>query len=391
MNILLVQPEYKFGGLNRNYSFGLQKIATYYLNNGHKVDFVDTNEKLTKKSSTFNDRRYDEILISSIFTFYGREVINTIKLAQKFYPYADIKVGGIFASLMPNYIKEQTGISPHVGLWKEVDDCVANFDLFPKVNRGMCFTTRGCVRKCEFCFVKELEPNFYIMDNWKEQIEHISKYRKELVVQDNNIISTPFKHQKELVAYLKNFNFSYIDFNGGFDCRIFKEKHMKLYSQLNLPFVRFAFDGEQEEGYCQRAIELAKKYMGEDPNKIRIYVLYNFKDKLEYFYYRLNEIWKYGGIVFPMKFSPLGLDNYYIGEHYNNEMLVNIGNLVARCSAGKGMLYPRVSIKERFGDGDFEKFKELLAKEPKTKTKGEIRKIKDKEGFFSYDSRWKRI
>jgi len=64
---------------------------------------------------------YDEIYITTLFTYEAKKTIATIKHYQQTFPEAKIVIGGIFASLMPDYIEEQTGIKPFIGYSKELD------------------------------------------------------------------------------------------------------------------------------------------------------------------------------------------------------------------------------------------------------------------------------
>ena len=147
--ILLVEPDYK----SLYPPLGLMKISTWHKKRGDKVDFI-RGKILTKK-------KYDKIYITTLFTYFAKEVIETINFYRNFYPSADIKVGGIFATLMPEYIKNSTGIAPHIGLLKAVEDCAPDYTFFPSLKYSLTFTTRGCPRDCKYCAVQVHEPRFF--------------------------------------------------------------------------------------------------------------------------------------------------------------------------------------------------------------------------------------
>ncbi|MBU0906887.1 MAG: cobalamin B12-binding domain-containing protein [Nanoarchaeota archaeon] len=346
-NILLIEPNYPTKVL----PFGLQKIATYLLNKGHSVKY----RKGCPTPSGFFGEVPDEIYITSLFTYFGKEVIKTINVSKRLFPKAKIHVGGIFASLMPEYIKKKTGISPHIGLLKKVDNCIPNFDLFPETEKITVFTSRGCFRKCKFCAVKSLEPNFFVVDNWKKQITNSCKNKERLIiVQDNNFTASPWSHQKDAVDFFVKNNLT-VDFQQGLDCRLFKEKHVKLYSKLNIPVIRFAFDNiETEDGYIQEAIKLTKKYMPK--TEIRSFVLYNFKDKPEDMWYRFGELNKLGTKAYPMKYADISVENIenlkrtFVGEHWNEKFLKNLLNFLIKKSRGSMVIYYSYeSFKKHFG------------------------------------------
>ncbi len=350
LNILLVEPNYPATLL----PYGLQKIAGYHLAKKDKVIYTKGNNRLgyTKE---FNCP--DVIYITSLFTYHGKDVIETVNFYKKIYPKAHIKVGGLFATLMWAFLCSETGIKAHKGILDCVENSIPDFSVFEKFDKkdkrlykNILFTTRGCVRKCDFCAVKTAEPKYYILDNWKRQLKvglENNKKSKEVIIQDNNFIASSWKHQQEVVNYMyKLLGDKYlIDFNSGMDCRLFKEKHAKLLSKLNLSCLRFAFDNvETEDGYIQRAIEIAKKYWY--PSKIRVFVLYNFIDSPEDFYYRIKELNKMRTKAYPMMFSTLNsVDRNYVGVNWNKELLNNFYNYLVKISGCSMIIfYPNIEM-----------------------------------------------
>ena len=81
------------------------------------------------------------------------------------------------------------------------------------------------------------------------------------------------------------FGINEIDFNQAIDCRLFTDEIADLIQGLPITPLRFAFDGLHEDGFFQRAIEkVAKRGFWQIVN----YVLYNFNDTPEDFYYRIR-------------------------------------------------------------------------------------------------------
>jgi len=351
--ILLVEPGYG----NTYPPLGLMKISTWHKEK--KGDFVDF-LKLTPQGipSLANgevlERYYDQIYITSLFTYHADEVIQAIQYCKATYPEAEIKVGGIMATLLPSHIKEKTGISPHEGLLPGAEDCKPDYSLFPELRCSITFTSRGCKRACKFCAVKRHEPEFFVKENWEKDID----LTKNLIIfWDNNwFFSSNFF---EDIEKLKKLNMPF-DFNQGLDCRLFDSEKAELLSQTRIRLLRFAFDNRLEEGYIQDTVKLAHKYGFKD---IRVYVLYNSPDEHdtpEYFFYRINEVNKLGALSYPMRFRPINsINGRYVSPNWNTRLLRGL-KLTLMFYYTKGMITrSRKSFILMYGNNERE-FKEKL-------------------------------
>jgi len=323
-NVLLVEPAYN----NPYPPLGLMKISTWHKKKGNDVmlikdtphnsslDLFEKNEKCYKKLK----EHYDIIYITSLFTYQASYVIESVRYYRNRFPKARIKVGGIMATLMPEYIKEKSGIEPHIGLLQGAENCPPDYSWYPNLSYSISFTTRGCPRNCPFCAVRKHEPEFYVKENWPEDID-ITK--RGIIFWDNNWLASPHfeKDIKRLIKFQK-IGITQIDFNQGLDCRLFDEDKVKLLSQIKIKPLRLAFDNGSEDGHIQKAIQLAQKYGFKD---IRIYVLYNSEennDTPEYFYYRINEINRLGALAYPMRYRSINsVNGQYISDKWDKKLL----------------------------------------------------------------------
>jgi hypothetical protein len=330
--ILLVEPGYK----TEYPPLGLMKISTWHKRRGDYVDFIKHTPEQCQTgvlkhpldfSGSYKPYRqhYDIIYITTLFTYYLREVVETIEFYKSLFPHSEIRVGGILATLLPDSIEKQTGIKPHKGLLRnDVESCPPDYSLFPNLDYSITFATRGCVNDCPFCAVKEHEPEFVVKDNWPEDINLL--YTRA-VFWDNNWFYSPNleKDIRKLLEFKKR-GVKVIDFNQGLDCRLFDEQMAKDLKDVPIKPLRFAFDNHSEDGYIQKAIELARKYGKKD---VRVYVLYNFeseKDTPDYFFYRINEINRLGAFAYPMRYRPLDALNTqqcqtHISKSWDAELL----------------------------------------------------------------------
>jgi len=323
-NILLVEPAYN----NPYPPLGLLKISTWHKRKGDNVDLIRDNihsliiDLFEKEERCYKKlkKRYDIIYITSLFTYQAKPVIDAINYYRNRYPKARIRVGGIMATLIPEYVKEKTGIKPHIGLLRGAENCPPDYSWFPTLPYSISFMTRGCPRNCVFCAVKKHEPVFKPKENWPEDID-ITK--KHIIFWDNNwLASASFNRDVRRLLKFQKAGLTKIDFNQGLDCRLFDEERAEILSLLKIKPLRLAFDNCSEDGHIQKAIQSAKKHGFWD---IRVYVLYNADDKNdtpEYFYYRIDEINKLNALAYPMRYRPIDTVNgQYISKNWNKQLL----------------------------------------------------------------------
>lgn len=198
--ILLVEPNYK----NKYPPIGLMKISSYYKSKG---DFVEFHKGILPQNEV---KQYDKVLITTLFTFDFDMCVETIRYYIAIVGLKNVYVGGIASTIMPEKFEEAV---PGIQLMKGqltssnvlgYDDCV-NVDLlpldydilwdisyeYPAADSYFLYTSRGCPRKCSFCAVKTLEPDFYPCNNVKEQILRVDEKfgpKKQLLIMDNNAL-----------------------------------------------------------------------------------------------------------------------------------------------------------------------------------------------------------
>ena len=312
------------------YSIALLKIGAWLKSQGHKC-------KLFKRLPKDNIK-YDEIWISTLFTFDIPYVKGMIREAKK--RYKIIKVGGIAASLLPEKFEEEN-VEVTIGRIKGVEEFAPDYSLLnEKPKYSIAYLSRGCVRKCKFCMVPKLEPKFENNRNWEKDLYPGAK---EILFYDNNWLAKPNKEIKkdteDLKRVVKEKNIYRIDFNQGVDCRLMTEKKADLIKGLPIFPFRFAFDGMHEDGYWQRATKIM---IDRGYKRFTNYVLFNFKDTPEDFYYRLklhSELsYKYKAEIdaFPMKYKPIlniQKQKNYVGINWTKKELSGFNALIGNHSS----------------------------------------------------------
>lgn len=277
--VLLIEPNYK----NKYPPMGLMKIATYFRRCGDDVRFFkgDLREyaarllceefyaenkdyrlgkhfpnmisyirtgkqaylevipnfigtKLQTSIETFQKRyrhrdfpKFDIVAVTTLFTFYWKQTVETINTAKLFCSKeGKILVGGIAATILPDQIFKDTGVKPHIGLLDQpgiydegnpdiIDELPLDYSIlheidyqYPASNAYFGYMTRGCPRNCAFCAVKILEPNYKnyigIADKLAYVDEHFGK-KKDLLLMDNNVFAS--KCFSEIIDEIKQCGF----------------------------------------------------------------------------------------------------------------------------------------------------------------------------------------
>jgi len=361
--ILLVEPSYKA----KYPPLGLMKISTYHKRSGDQVFF----HKGTR--AEIRDQGWDIIYIATMFTYHWRSVIDTIKFYQRQKGTARIVVGGILASLLPDPLEVETGIRPHVGLWHDVDRLPPDYRLFdgsyqyPVSDASIGYTTRGCIRRCPFCAVPRLEPEFVPYIPLAPQID---PSKRDLILLDNNVLaSSEFPRIIDDIrkhGFVRGAKFNgrlrRVDFNQGVDARLLSEDHIRLLSTTAIHPLRIAFDHIDLKDTYIRKIRLAAKY---GITRLSNYVLYNYDDTPEDFYQRLrinvelNEELGLSIFSFPMRYVPLDAKErgYIDNPHWTKEQLRGIQCIL---HATRGVVGPRMQFFEKaFGRNEGE-FKHII-------------------------------
>ncbi len=228
-------------------NFALMRSSAYYKSKGYNVEWA----------TMFSE--YDRVIASKIFTF--SQDYNYLSLKSK------------------EFIKGGTGYD----IKSKLIDCIENsnlmdYSLYPQYNFSIQFFSRGCIRKCPFCLVRDKEG--YI-----STVEPVNLNPKGewIEVLDNNFFANPEWHKS--VDYLMKAK-QPIKLHG-VDVRIMDEEQSFYLNKLKMKQnIHIAWDLPQID-LKDRLNEMVKHIK---PYKITCYVLVGFNSTIEQDLLRLNTL-----------------------------------------------------------------------------------------------------
>lgn len=404
-NILLIEPAYK----NKYPPLGLMKIAQYHGPQGKrdKVTFIKGQDRKVLGTA------WDRIYVTTLFSFEYSRISESIDFAlQVANGHADkVFVGGIAASLMHErflaeprwrgirFIKGLLSTPPAVSLKLDdfseelysedrigtaIEDLVPDYSIldqisykYPVRDAYFAYTSRGCIRKCNFCGVPKLEGAQRDTESLTALVQAIdARYgeKKDLILMDNNVVASP--RFKEIIAEIRDLGFipgakikregerapvlRRVDFNQGVDARILCKDpvYLKELASICLKPLRIAFDHLGLKEPYEQAVRFAHTH---GLTELSNYMLYNFNDSPADLFERmrlnvtLNEelnirIWS-----FPMRYQPTDRpDRGHVGKRWTKYQLRSM-QIVLQATHGVVSGAP-VFFKRAFGDtaADFE-------------------------------------
>jgi hypothetical protein len=244
------------------------------------------------------------------------------------------------------------------------------------------------VRKCEFCAVRHIEPEFRNGISIAAQVEAIrGTYgeRKNLLLLDNNALASDkfaaivdeirscgFEPGAKIAREVNGRRLKYVrhvDFNQGVDARLLSREKMRLLATTAISPLRIAFDDIRHKKLYVEKVRLAAEH------GIRVlsnYILFNYQDTPEDLYERLrinvelNAEFKKAGLnthiwSFPMKYCPISgehsHDRRYIGPNWNKKYLRGVQCILL---ATHGVVGPKLDFFEAAFGRNVTDFKRIL-------------------------------
>jgi len=129
------------------------------------------------------------------------------------------------------------------------------------IKDGVTFTSRGCGRRCPWCFVPKREGR---LRELTIQPGHI--------IQDNNFLQCSKPHVSAVFDMLREQNKA-ATFSGGLDTRLLNQWNKDLFDSIKIKELWFACDTKHMTAHLKKTAELFCNYT---PSKRRCYVMIGF-------------------------------------------------------------------------------------------------------------------
>jgi hypothetical protein len=173
-----------------------------------------------------------------------------------------------------------------------------DYDLYPS-EYSLGYTTRGCIRNCDFCIVPKKEGKL-------RRAQHIREFHddrfKTVICLDNNIYA-------DKKWFFENTNYileNKLKFNAiqGMDIRILDKEIAERLKELKWDgMIHFAFDNMKDEKKVLSGIDLLKSVGIKTRSKVSFYVLVGHSTTIEEDIYRCRLLKKHGATAYVMQYK----------------------------------------------------------------------------------------
>lgn len=197
-NIALINLEPKI------HNTALMRISQYHKQKGDYVEWL---------IPLFRDQ-YDKIYCSSLFDFTNKE------------------------NIPENAICGGSGFDLKNKLPKEIEDCDLDYSIYPDCDKSYIWFSRGCIRNCPFCIVREKEGYIYPI-----KPSNLNPNGRTIEIMDNNFFANP--EWKKAEKILDEWQMP-VYFKQGVDVRIFDKCQSDFIKKYKVKYVFIAWDNPRE-------------------------------------------------------------------------------------------------------------------------------------------------
>ncbi len=247
MKVLLVEPErYRDWGPHQQY-LGLLRIGNYHQCQGHTVEYVCS----PAKPHTFD---YPDLIhVTSMFTYWYKNVWKAVRHYKKLYPNAQVWLGGIYVTLCPEHARQSGADYVMVGQHPQAKDYAPDPTLIPyPTDFSYMMTSWGCNRACTYCATHLLYGTGIRQMSPEQLVEELDflKYVgiNKIWLGDDNILHDHENHIDKLCETIirKRYNLE-IHLPGGMSAKDFTQETAYLMRRAGFKEISFALESVSHE------------------------------------------------------------------------------------------------------------------------------------------------
>jgi hypothetical protein len=274
-------------------NLALKKICAWERSQGNEVGFDIQDPNKVYVSVIFKENREQALGVKT------------------FYPNAEFIIGG-------------SGYSLDSKLPDEIELIKPDYDLYPDQEYSQGYTTRGCVRKCEFCVVPKKEGGIRIAQH--PSVFHDTRF-DTCMIMDNNLFGAPDKWQAEVFNWFYQNNIKMLS-PQGWDIRLLND--IKCYDLKRIKHgaaIHFAWDNIKDEKFVLKGIKLLRDTGFDLKHKISFYVLcgFDFKNGIQIqIPLQDNDIYRCE------KLKEMGVQAYVMPYHKNDKRINALARWTSR-------------------------------------------------------------
>ena len=295
----------------RHPNLALLKISGYCKHYGHHVSLIRDYEQVANgKEINFLD--FDLLVMSRVFKFTQVPDIIYYMIKHRLICYGGTGFFEINGPVLPHVVEH---FMPDYSLYTDYiewktggDEKKKKRDWDDYISYSIGFTTRGCIRHCDFC-VNRLSNGVI---NWSPVREFLDETRPKIYLWDDNIMAAPpivFKRvMDDLQATGKPFQF-----RQGMDIRLMTEEKAKLlcsvkyYGDYIFAFDHYRMDDPKEKKQVEqtlRGLNVWTKYCTRE-TKLYVLVAFDSQDEkdIEGAFFRIKTLMEYGCLPYIMRFE----------------------------------------------------------------------------------------
>lgn len=200
--------------------------------------------------------------------------------------------------LPENAVRGGSGYDLTTRLPPEIEATRPDWSLWPWWKHDVGYSTRGCIRRCPFCNVREKDGDIHVTAEFAD----LTTGRDCLILLDANVTAAPIEHFRQLCADATAARVT-LDFSQGLDARLLTDEHATILRRSRITkTVHMAFDNVRDEAAVRRAVKTMER-AGLPASRLMFYVLVGFDSTPEEDMYRVELIRSLGADPFVMKYS----------------------------------------------------------------------------------------